>query len=256
MRLLRRFGGVVVLVLSAAGIIACVSGVIGVWVLYPRLSDKAETILSRLDVGLQRVSTANQNVRRVIENARADVAAVNKESASLGGGGEGNRRASRTLRAVIRQAAPNIDDLGGRLATLSDGAVAASSLLESIQEVPTAPRLRLDPDSLKRRADEAQQLSASLRRLTAALDEDEDEVSRRDVAAKASEVDRFLEKCEAVVIGWQSDLDAASDDLPRVRAQIVSWLSYLAIAMTLVFVWVAVSQISLFGRALEWLKRA
>jgi hypothetical protein len=256
MRLLRRLGSLVVLVLSAIGIIACASGTIAVWVLYPSISEKAETILSRLDVGLQRVSAANQNVRRAIVKARADVASVNRESASLGGGGEGNRRASRTLRAVIRQAAPNIDDLGGRLATLSDGAVAVSSLLESVQEVPTGPRLRFDADSFKRRADEAQQLSASLRRLAAALDEGEERASSRDIAAKASEVDQFLEKSEAAVIGWQSDLDAATNDLARVRAEIVSWLMYLAIAMTVLFVWAALGQISLFGRALEWLKRA
>jgi methyl-accepting chemotaxis protein len=255
MRLLRRVCGIVVLVLSAVGIIACASGVIAVCVLYPSVSDKAQTILSRLDDGLQRVSAASQNVRRAIEKARADVATVNKESAGLGGGGEGNRRASRTLRAVIRQAAPNIDDLGGRLATLSDGAVAASSLLESIQEVPTAPRLRLDPDSLKRRADEAQQLSASLRRLAAALDDGEEGVSSRDAAAKTGEVDQVLEKCEGAVVGWQSELDAASEDLARVRAQIVSWLTCVAIALTVVFVWAVVGQISLFGRALEWLKR-
>jgi hypothetical protein len=256
MRLLRRLVGIVVLVLSAAGIIACVSGVIAVWVLYPKVSDKVQAILSRLDVGLQRVSAANQNVRRAIEQARADVATVNKESAGLGGGGGGNRGASRALRTVIRQAAPNIDELGGRLGTLSDGAAAVSSLLESIQEVPTAPRLRLDPDALKRRADEAQQLSASLRRLAAALDEGEEGVSNRDVAAKTSEVEQFLEKCEGAVMGWQSDLDAGSDDLARVRAQIVSWLTYVAIATTVLFTWVALGQISLFGRALEWLKRA
>jgi hypothetical protein len=142
MRLLRWLGGVVVLFLSAVGIIACVSGVIAVWVLSPRVSDKAQTILSRLDVGLQRVSDANQNVRRAIEQARAEVVTVNKESAGLGGGRGGNRGASHTLRTVIRQAAPNIDELGGRLATLSDGAVAASSLLESrARAVNGAPRV-------------------------------------------------------------------------------------------------------------------
>ena len=93
MRLLRRFGGVMVLLLSAVGILACASGIIGVWMLYRSVSDKVQTIVARLDVGLQRVSTANQNVRRAIEKARADVAVVSKESPDLGGGGEKARRA-------------------------------------------------------------------------------------------------------------------------------------------------------------------
>jgi hypothetical protein len=257
MRLLRRFGGVMVLLLSAVGILACASGIIGVWMLYQSVSDKVQTIVARLDVGLQRVSTANQNVRRAIEKARADVAVVSKESPDLAGGGDKGRRASRALRAVIQQqAAPNIDDLGGRLATLSDAAAAVSSLLESIQEVPTGPRVRAEPDVLKRRADEAQQLSASLRRLEAALDDGEKGTSSREVAATTGEVDQVLEKCQVAVDSWQSDLDGAREDLARVKAQMVSWLTYVAIALTVLFVWVAAGQICLFGRALEWLKRA
>jgi hypothetical protein len=246
-----------VLLLSAVGIIGCASGIIGVWMLYQSVSDKVQTISARLDVGLQRASTANQNVGRAIERARADVATVSKESADLGGGGEKGRRASRALRTVIQQrAGPNIDDLGGRLATLSDAAVAVSGLLESFQEVPTAPRVRVDPDVLKRRADEAQQLSARLRRLEATLGDEDKGTSRREVAAAASEVDHVLEKCQVAVDGWQSDLDAAREDLARVKAQMVSWLLYVAIAMTVLLVWVAAGQISLFGRALEWLKRS
>jgi hypothetical protein len=95
MRLLRRFCEVMVLLLSAVGIIGCASGIICVWIFYPSICDKAQTISSRLDVGLQRVSAANQNVRRAIERARADVATASKESADVGGGGEKGSRASR-----------------------------------------------------------------------------------------------------------------------------------------------------------------
>jgi hypothetical protein len=197
MRLLRRFGGVVALLVSAVGIVGCAAGIVSVWMLRQSAFDKVQTTSARLDVGLRRVSDANEKVGRAIEQARADVATVNKQSADLGGAGEEGRRASRALRAVIQgQAAPNIDRLGGRLATLSDAAVAIASLLESFLEVPTGQRLRLDPDSLKPRADEAQQLSASLRRLEAALGDGEKGTSTLEVAAKTSEVDQFLETCE------------------------------------------------------------
>jgi hypothetical protein len=235
----------------------CASGIIGVWMFQKSVSDKVQTISARLDVGLQRASAANQNVRRAIESARADVAGVGKESADVGAGGEKGRRASRALRTVIQQqAAPDIDDLGGRLATLSDAAVAVSSLLESVQELPIGPRLRVEPDLLKRRADEAHQLSASLRRLEAALSDGEKGSSSREVAATTSEVGRVLEKCQAAVDGWQSDLDAMREALARVKAQMPRRLMYVAIAMTILFVWVAAGQISLFGRARGWLKHA
>jgi hypothetical protein len=257
MRLPRRFGGTLVLLLSAAGIIGCAGGIIAVWMCYPGVSEKVQTISARLDVGLQRVSAANQNVRRAIERARADVATVSKESADLGGGGEKGRRASRALRTVIQQqAAPNIDDLSGRLATLSDAAAAVSSLLASFQELPAGPRVRVEPDVLTRRAEEARQLSASLRRLEAALGDGEKGTSSREAAATTSEVDHVLEKCHVAVDRWRSDLDAAREDLARVKAQMVSGQMYVAVAMTVLLVWAAAGQVSLFGRALEWLRRA
>jgi hypothetical protein len=255
MRLLLRFGALMILLLSAVGIIGCASGIIGLWMFYPSVSDKAHTTLARLVVGLQRVSAANQNVRRAIERARADVATASKESADSGGGAEKGRRTSRALRTVIQQAAPNIDDLGGRLATLSDAAAAVSSLLESFQGLPTGPRLRVEPDLLKRRADEAQQLSASLRRLEAALGDGEKGTSSQEVAARTREVDQVLEKCQVAMDSWQPDLDAALEDLARVKAQMATWLRFGAIAMTVLFVWAGAGQISLFGRALGWLKR-
>jgi hypothetical protein len=249
-------GGALVLLLSAVGIVGCAGGIIGLWMLYPGVSERVQTIAARLDVGLERLAAANQNVRRAIARARADVGTVSKESADLGGGGEKGRRASRALRTVIqRQAAPNLDELGGRLATLSDAAVAVSSLLESYQELPTGPRVRVEPDLLKRRADEAQQLSARLRRLEAAVGDGEMGNSSREAAA-ASEVDQVLENCQVAVDSWQSDLDAAREDLAPVKPQMDSWLLYVAIAMTVLLVWVAAGQISLFGRAREWLKRA
>jgi hypothetical protein len=159
------------------------------------------------------------------------------------------------LRTVIpHQAAPNIDEVGGRLATLSDAAVAASSLLESFQELPTGPRVRVEPDLLKRRAEEVRQLSASLRRLDAALGDGEEGRSSREAAA-TNEVDHVLEKYQDAVDSWQPDLDAAREGPARVQAHVVSWQMYVAIAITVLLVWVAAGQISLFGRPLEWLKR-
>jgi hypothetical protein len=76
MPLLRRFGGTMVLLLSAAGTIACAGGIIGIWMFYPGVSEKVQTIAARLDVALQRAAAADQNVRRAIERARADVAAA------------------------------------------------------------------------------------------------------------------------------------------------------------------------------------
>src|ERR1700676_5214531 len=78
MRLLLRCVGALVLLLSTFGIVCCVAGVVGVWMLRQTASEKVLNISTRLDVGLQRASDANEKVRRALEKARADVAKVGK----------------------------------------------------------------------------------------------------------------------------------------------------------------------------------
>src|SRR5262249_25610971 len=253
MRFLRRFVGSAALLLSTVGIVGCVAGIVGIWRFYQSASVKVQKISAALDVGLERASAASQNVRRAVGKARAEVAEVGKESADLGGGGEKGRRASRTLRTLIQQrVGPNIDELGGRLATLSDAAVAVSALLESAQELPAGRAGRLQPDQLERWAGEARQAPATLRRIEGAVGDGDKESSGREVAAAASEVDLVLEKCQAAVDAWQSDLDAVREEVSRVKAEVLGWLWPAAVAVTLLVGWVGLGQLSLFAHALQW----
>jgi hypothetical protein len=51
---------------------------------------------------------------------------------------------------------------------------------------------------------------------------------------------------------WQSELDNARSEVGRVKDEIPGWLTLAAIAVTVISVWGAVSQVSLFVHALRW----
>lgn len=257
MRVLRRFVGVVALLLATAGVVGCVAGIVATWRFYQAVSERVQKISAGLDVGLQRVADATEHVRLAVGRARADVARVGKESADLAGGGERSRLASRAVRTLLRQqVGPTIDELGGRLATLSDAAVAVSALLESFGELPPGRLGRLQPDQLERWAGQAQQLSATLRRIEGVVGDGDKEISGREVAAATNEVDLILERCQAAVNDWQSDLDAARAEVSRIQAQVLGWLWPAAVGLTLLLAWVAVGQLSLFAHALRWCRGA
>jgi len=253
----RRVGGVLVLLLSIVGIIGCVAGIIGIWIFSQRVSERAQRITERLDSGLERVAVASQNIQSAMARARTDMANIDKESANLSEWGEKNRRASRAIRTVLQQnARPDLDDLTGRLATLSDAAVAVTSLLQSFQEISPGRVSRIDPDDLQRRADDVQQISTTLRRLEAAVADDEKDAKQRDVEGAASEVDSVLARCQAAVDNWQADLSSVRADVARVREQAPRWMTYVAVAVTVLCLWMGAGQLSLFGRALRWCQGA
>jgi hypothetical protein len=253
MRLLRRPVGVTVLLLSAAGAIGCLAGAAGIWVFRQAASEKVDRASARLDVGLERASVANQNLRRALEKAGADVGRADREPAGPGGGNAKGRRTAGALRRSLRQdVLPGMNDLGGRLATCSDVAVAVSSLLGSFEELTPGPAGRIRPDRLESLAGQASHVSAALQRLQAAVGERDKEATEREVADASSEMAAVLQKCQRAVDGWQSDLDGAREELARVQAQALRWLTLGAVAVSALCAWLGVSQVSLFAHAWGW----
>jgi hypothetical protein len=228
---------------------------VGIWVFHQTASERVENVFTRLDLGLQRASVANQNLQRAVGRARADVAEVGKESGDLGQGGEKGGRASRTVRALLQQkVGPNVEELGGRLATLSDAAVVVSSLLESFQELPRRWAGRIEPGKLEGWGEEVQQLSTRLRRLEAVVAGGDKETSGQELAATTSQVDLVLQRCQAKVDDWESNLDAAREEMGWVRPKVAGGLTLTAIAVTVLLGWVAAGQVSLFAHALRWFR--
>jgi hypothetical protein len=257
MKLLRRLLGAIVFLLSTVGILCCVVGMAGSWKAQQEAAQKVETISTRLDDALQRLSGANLRVEEALKKARADLNKFNKESVDLGGGPEKNRRTAVLLRGFLQQeAGPKIYDLGGRLATLSDAAIAVSSLLRSLEEMGVGHSRRINSNDLERTATQVSELSAGLKKLQGTLGERNDPVTEKEVVAAAKDVDLVLQKCEETAALWQSDLEDARKELPPLRARILSWLLLAAIGMTAVCAWVGLSQLSLFGRGWKWCRAA
>jgi hypothetical protein len=145
-----------------------------------------------------------------------------------------------------------MDDLGGRLAALSDAAVAVSSLLQSFEELPANQTGRIKAGQLDRWADQAQRLSATFRKLEVTVRDGDKETSRQEVVAATSEVDLVLQRCQATAEDWPSDLDAAREELLHAKAEMLGWLKTAVVTVTVLSVWMAVGQISHFARALQW----
>ncbi len=253
MSLLRRFAGAMAALLSTVGIVCCIAGIAGIWMFHQGMSAKVKSITARLDGGLQRVSIANQNFQRALEQARASVGKVSKESTVLGSGDEKSRRAANALRKLVRQqVGPNISNLSVQLVTFSDAAAAVSSLLQSFQELPLGKTSFTKFDKMDDWRVQTAQLADTLERLEAVVGDGNKESSGPEIAAASSAVDLALQRCQQKVADWQSELEAAREGLQFVQAEIFGWVTPAAIVVTLLCAWVAVGQISVFAHALPW----
>jgi methyl-accepting chemotaxis protein len=255
MALLRRLSGVIVLFFSFVGIASCALVIIGIWVGYQKASQKIQAVSDRIDTGLLRASSANQNVRRALDKALADMRSVDEKAAELRGGGEKGARAARAVRTLIEQkAGPDVDDLGGRLDMLADAAAVASSLLQTIQEVAPQRGVPIDADQLKQRSGEAQRVSVLMRRLGTVLDDGSQQPNADEVTETTSQVELVLQKCQETVDQWQEQIDSIREDLASITRKTITWLTFAAVVVTAIFAWIGLGQICLFARGLRWLR--
>jgi hypothetical protein len=253
MRWLLRLVGLVVLVLSAVGIVACLAVVVGVWWFERQAAQKVEMIATQLDDGVRRLSSAAERVRRALEKAREDVDEVNKQASAARGVREGDRATNRLVRKLIQErVGPQLNNLDGRLATVADASVAVASLLRSLQDLPAGQSAGITPEDLDNASQRATELSAALKRLQATIGEGEDAADAREVAVAARDVEDVLDRCEATVKDWQSHLNTAPEELARLKARILGWLLLGAVVVTVLAAWFTLAQGSLFVHAWNW----
>jgi hypothetical protein len=250
--MIRRLLGFLVLLLSIVCFIGCIAGIVGIWKARQDVSDHTRKLASQIEIGLQRAIAANQDLGRALEKAREDVAKVNRDLADSQGDEKKRPPPSILRRLVWQQAGPKLNELGGRLAISSDAAVVVSSLLQSLQELPLSQTSQIDPERLERLTHASSQLSASLQKLQAIAGEEDGAIADKQAAAAASEMDLVLRNCQTIVAEWQSDLDTARKELPQVEAEVLRWMTLIAIVVTGACAWVALSQISLCAHALKW----
>jgi hypothetical protein len=257
MHWLRRLVGVIVLVLSAVGIVACLAVIVGVWWFEREASQKVESVSTQLDVGLQRLSSANQDVRRVLKNARDELDQANQQAADRVGDPEKDRATNRLVRKLIQErVGPQLNTLDGRLATAADVSVVVASLLRSLQESPASQAGGISPEELETAAGRARELSEALRTLQVKVGAGEDAATDREIADAAKGVSAVLQRCEATVTDWQSHLDAASKELPQFKARVLRWLLLGAVVVTALCAWFTLAQGSLFAHAWKWCRGA
>jgi hypothetical protein len=253
MNFVRRSLGALVVLVAILGFVCLVGSIGGIWMGRQYLSEKLPAASARLDGALESASAAARGVRRALETARVELAKVNKESANAAGGDQENRAATALLqKSIRRRVGPRINELGGQLATFSDAATVVSSLLRSFQELASDRILPIQPDNLERATNEAVEVSAALRKFQSVVGDGDKTTSLKEYAAAQSEVDSVLRRCQDTVSNWQSDLDSSRERLSTAKTQILDWLTPAAIALTLVCLWLALSQISMFEHARKW----
>jgi hypothetical protein len=252
----RRLFAVFVILVSAAFLIAALAGSVGVWVVKGPLIERTTKIGDRVDRALGLAERGLGEADASLQKATESVNAIKGHHAKLGGDKEQNRFLMRLIAMRIDDGlAPQVQDTRQRLLAVTEAAVAINSVLGDLNELPSGSISGPDADRLKQISGLLMQLAASAQELNGMLTNPKPEgVSADAVGSRVVNIDQLLQTIRARVADYLLQVTDFKQQVDTLRSRILRAIDLGTPIASLVFLWIAVSQISLLVHAWSWLK--
>jgi hypothetical protein len=248
MRILKRIVAVVIMVTSVLVLVLGLAGIAGTWM-----------VRSRLDDGLGRIMTAAEAVGAQQELDRLDaalaqastqIAAVEQEVQALGTDLDQNKP---LLAALTDKLGVDLAPLAVRaremMDTIRETVAAVNSVVETINALSFVSKPIPELEKLNALAEEIDTFEAEVQNLRLTIEQRRSEIIAGGVSIVTTPAARIrggLDRAQATVSGYSQRLGTLQENLSALGATVGQWLTWLAVILTLILLWLALSQAALF----------
>jgi hypothetical protein len=240
----RRLTAFLLLLIGVAGIALVAAGIVACWTKLPPLGQRASTVCERAERILGVTAESLSQVKVSLDKARADLGTIKEAEKALPQAEPAKQRLRRTAsRKVAEQLSPDLGDVRQKLATLTDVAMVANSLLEGLDQVPLAHMLPLEPDQFQDAERHLSNVTRSAQRLQTMLGPLPD--GGGGVEAQTSEMQDALGRVGAKVDGLLDRVEQARDRVGGLRSDLLRWLPFAEVGATILLIWIGLGQLSL-----------
>jgi hypothetical protein len=253
--LIRRFFALLVLLLSAAGLAACVLGIVYTWRTIGPLTEATEKVFDRVDHTVDLAGRSLDAILTGLREGRANLEELKKRSA---GTDEEVRQINQFERLIaqriVTRITPEPDRVQQGLSEMHDASIILQSLLGQVNELPVGVIANMDPDQVQSIGQELSGVETKSRALNSLLSQvivspsggtNPDEVTRTSAA-----VDEMIGVSEH----YQATLQQVAANVAKVKERTFLGLRVAPYAITGLLLWLAVSQLSLLAHAWSWFK--
>jgi uncharacterized coiled-coil protein SlyX len=256
MNMLKRIFAIIVIILSAAGILICLAGVAGIWVGNTALTNTLTDGLTRVENVMGVVQTGLERVDTEAEQSRATIEQIEQALAQAGD----NLAESDSVSALITdltgvELAPKIR-VGSEIVTTMRGtAVSVNSTLEAANSVPmvsvpTLPMERLQ--ELDQRFSEAVETVREINTAVADLKTGSGGQAAAAITDRTTKLDGILENIQTSVNEFGSSLSNTESNVAAVKASVPGWIDWASIIISLVLLWLILAHAGLLYLSLKF----
>jgi len=245
MRLVRRLAGLLFGAAGVLGLVLGVAGLVGVWVGYVEVVRRVDRVFGGADQALAGVQGNLRQATDQLRETEAGLEAVRKREAERATQPPAQRPGRREAsRKAVEALGPGVGDARATLLKATEAALVANGLLDALAELPAVERVNVDTDRLKEASAQLAELTERSSRLAdllaRAAPSEEDQVG-----AQSSRAVEAVRRPIALAEAGSDRLEAGRQSLAAGHARFVGWIKRLALALTVLLVWIAAGQLSL-----------
>jgi chromosome segregation ATPase len=250
MRILKRIAAVVIMVISVLVLVLGLVGIAGTWMVRSRLDDGLGRIMT---VAGAEVAGAQQELDRLdaaLTQASTQIAAVEQDAQALGTDLDQNKP---LLTALTAKLGVDLAPLAARaremMDTIRETVAAVNSIVETINALPFLSKPIPELEKLNTLAEEIDTFEAEVQNLRLTIEQRRSEIiagSVSIVTTPAARIRGGLDRAQATVSGYNQRLGTLQENLSALGSAIDKWLTWLAVILTLILLWLALSQAALF----------
>ncbi len=249
MRTVKRILSIVVMVISALMLVLSPVGIAGAWIVRGQLRGNLEEIVTAAETRAETVQQELDRLESTLSRAIDEVATVEREVERLGADLEQNTPLLTAISDRLGlQLSPLIDKAGELVVTIRETVAAVNSIVESVNALPFVSSPVSELEKLNRLSQDLDDLVEEIQDLRTTIDQRQSEIVQGAVTlitTPTSQIGDMLETMQATVLGYGQEIDSLLEGLSRLCSSVERGLTWGAVILTLVLLWLAVSQVGM-----------
>jgi hypothetical protein len=250
----KRILAALTLLVAAAVLLVSLAVAVGVWVVKGTVTERATDTFGRVDAALDVAEQNLAQARASLDRAAERLDGARQEQRKLAQEAKKGPGLGRMLaRTVQRTVAPEVGNAHEKLHTVAEAAVVVNSVLEDLGNFPLLAASGMDLAALNDMNGRLADVGPAAWELGRLLGEPGQDA---DAEEQMSRVQRGLQAMQGLVARYEPQVTEVRQRTTDLKAQTLAWITPVAVAVTLIFTWIALSQVSVIAHALSWWRRA
>jgi hypothetical protein len=258
MKVCKRILAGLTLLLGTAGLLLSLAGGVGVWVVKEPVTAGATHVFGRVEEKLDKAEQSLNHVATSLARAAERLDRVRQEQRKLAKKPPPalQRILARTVRQGIERIAPQLGNANEELHTVAEAAVVVNSILEDVGSFPFLSISGLDNDRLTEMNHRLAGVAPAAWELSRLLGEPGQGGGSDAAGDRLSRIERTVKTLRRFIAQYKSQLKQVRQRAEGLKSATLQWITPAAVLISLVCLWIALSQVSLLCHAWSWWKHA